>query len=91
MNERTITITHTDRILSRIVTVTETGPVSEAAEISQHVRSTLNEEIERARHAARTAHAITTHDRNAAISQTDARHGWDAEPLGNPDPIGVSA
>ena len=89
MIDRTITITHTERIFGRTVTVTETGPATKTEYISDHVRATLTHEIERARNAAKLAHAITTHQRLEAIELTDTRH-W-PEPCANPDPIGVSA
>jgi hypothetical protein len=84
MSDRTITITHSERIFGRTITITESGHAAEAMHICQHVRSAMLEEIEASRRAAKYAYQITSHSRLDAIERVDAG-AWEHEPVCNPD------
>jgi len=84
MSDRTITITHSERIFGRTITITETGLANDTMHICQHVRSAMLEEIEASRKAARYAHELTTHTRQDLIARVDAG-AWEHEPVCNID------
>lgn len=86
MADRTITISHSERLFGRTITVTETGPASAGSLISDNVNSRIQHELIVAYKGSARAADVSRSGKLSAIADTDARQ-W-ADPVENIDQEG---